>query len=59
MKTGFIVSIYTEVFLLPLCRSDDLGREVAVIMGTAKYRRKILLRPINEQLGTQEDKNTC
>ena len=59
-KAGFIVTIYlpdTDVLLLALRRSDELlGRHARIIIGTGENRRKILLRPILDQLGAQKAK---
>jgi len=52
-KAGFIVTIYllnTNVLLLALRRSDELGRHARIIMGTEENRQKILLRPIFDQV---------
>ena len=42
--------------LLALRRSDELGRHARIIMGTGENRRKILLRPIVDQLVAQKAK---
>ena len=56
-KSGLVVHIYsqdTDVLLLALRRLPALSDKAALIMGTSEHRRKVMLRPIYDELGQEK-----
>ena len=61
-KAGCTVHIYsldTDVLVLALKRVPQLGKNVAMVMGTGDRRRLIMLEPIYNALGSEKATGLC